>query len=91
MKNPKEFYNLLAQESGIIDVSAIKQVYHGLERLFTKKLRQNAIVWLPGIGEFELKETKRLKDNLTGLPRQPFKRIRFSTERSLKDQIRIWE
>lgn len=55
MNTQTNFYNLLAAESGIMDVSAVKRVYHGLSRLIIKKLRTEGKIELPEIGEMRIR------------------------------------
>ena len=90
--NYNDFYNSLSIESGIIDVTAIKQMYHGLERIFEKRLRQNATVRLPGIGEFNLKVIgKTGNKTFKGKLVKPYQQIMYSTDRALKRRVKTWE
>jgi len=88
MKMQSSFYNLLAAESGINDLSAVKQVYHGLNRLISRKLRTEGIIELPDIGEIQIKPSK--EHMLRGRRIPASKRVAFNFKRGFKDKVKNW-
>lgn len=91
MKDTNEFFNLLSMESGIMDVSSIKQIYNGLTRFFYRELRKKNVVDLPEIGEFELRETgKSGKKVFKGKVVPPYKMVRYVPNRGLREQVKTW-
>ena len=91
MNNTNEFFSLLAMESGIMDVSSIKQMYNGLARLFYRELKKKSVICLPEIGEFELRETgKNGKKVFKGKIIPPYKMVRYVPNRGLREQIKTW-
>ena len=88
MKMQNNFYNLLAAESGINDLSAVKRVYHGLNRLILKKLRSNGKIKLPEIGTIQVKPYK--EHVLRGRRIPASKKVAFTFKRSFKDRVKNW-
>jgi len=88
MKIQSDFYNLLAVESGINDLSAVKQVYHGLNRLIGKKLRTEGKIELPEIGEMRIRPCA--EHMLRGQRIPASKKVMFVFKRSFKDRVKNW-
>jgi nucleoid DNA-binding protein len=88
MNNPNDIYNLLSIESGITDLSAVKQLYHALSRVFYKELRTTGSIILPGIGTFTVRTVGATgKHIFQGRVIPPYKMLRYAPDRTLREQI----
>lgn len=56
--NQEEFFKLIAINSGISDLSLVKDIYYGIVRTMSRELRDKHIIKIPDWGEFNLKMYK---------------------------------
>jgi len=55
---PKEFFSLIALNSGVNDIETVQRVFYGMIRTISRELREKHSVKLPDWGEFYLKTHK---------------------------------
>lgn len=85
---PEEFFRKVALNSGISDLSIVKDVFYGLIRTISRELRDRHTVKLPDWGEFVLKiyKSRRALDVSDGtirvLPPKPM--VKFVPDYKVK-------
>lgn len=55
---PEEFFKLIAINSGISDLSVVKDVYYGMVRTISRELKSGKKIKLPDWGEYSLSPYK---------------------------------
>jgi len=86
-----KFFDDLALESGISDISAIKQIYYSFVRMTVRNTMQLTKYRLPDLGEFRLKTIPERRQHIASLkdfrvvPAVHF--LDFASDFKVKDRI----
>jgi nucleoid DNA-binding protein len=84
----KEFFKLVAVNSGVSDLEITKRIYYGLIKTLSKELRSNHVVKMPDWGDFTLRIYKsRMTVNVNSgrlepLPPKPY--LKFTSDWKVK-------
>ena len=84
---PDEFFKLIAINSGVSDLSIVKNFYYGLIRTISRELRNKHTIRLPDWGEFVLgiykaRNIKSVDGSMISIPAKPT--VRFKPDRKVK-------
>ena len=84
----KEFFKLIAINSGVNDLETVRNIYYGMIRTISRELRDRQSIKLPDWGEFILKiqKSRRIIDvndrQFHTIPAKPL--VKFSPEKKVK-------
>lgn len=83
-----EFFKLISINSGITDLSAVRDIFYGMIKTISRELKEKETIKLPDWGEFTLKHHKArtMRDLRTGqlmiLPSKPT--VKFTPDYKVK-------